>query len=72
MELGQFVERGNETAIVIDKSIDQTEVRLVLPDGSFSDWVAASEWKATRMPMLFSAWLVPFLNALQARRTSVC
>ena len=37
MVLGQFVERGDEAAIVVDMSADGRSMRAVLTNGAISD-----------------------------------
>ena len=71
MHLGQFVEGKAEIAVVVDTNANRTRVRLVLSDGRITDWQAATEWKAIRLPMLPSAWTVPFMRALYEGRDSI-
>ena len=72
MMLGQFVERGRQTAIILNQSADESRLQLVLSDGTISEWQDAAGWTPTKMAALLSAWLVPFMIAAQNGQRSVC
>ena len=67
MTLGQFVD-----GLVVDNDDYRKRFRLVLSDGTITDWRDAAGWNAIRLPLLLSAWMVPFMNAVAEGRSSVC